>query len=167
MRRSRWLVPLAVLLWCPAPLAAAAAAPTYQDDGWGRAEECVNWSEDVIGGFQPVDDLGEIFPEYLYPAILDKLSQSIPAWKKCCMPSFDLLQACYQVLFPGPNVHAILKLRCKMTCGVTGRLRTLVLAPVIVDAQASVPFDLVLYGPVQFTEFKFIPRSRPAKVRPG
>lgn len=98
MWRACWLAPLAVLLWRLAPLAAAAAKYT-DPDGWGPAEECVNWNEDdgIMGGFQPVDDFQEyVNPDVLYPATLAKLGMSLPVWKKCCMPSFNLLQACYQ-----------------------------------------------------------------------
>ncbi len=99
MRRACRLAPLAVLLW---HLAAAAAAPAkYTDpDGWKRAPECVNWNEEdgPFGGFQPVDDFQEIIPERLYPAIYKKLN--VPAWRKCCVPTFNLLSACYQASAP-------------------------------------------------------------------
>lgn len=98
MRRSvRWLAPFAGLLWCLAPLTSAAK---YKDtDGWGRAAECVNWNEDelIVGGLQPVDDFQEIIPDRLYPAIFKKLD---PAWRKCCVPSFNLLNACYKASVP-------------------------------------------------------------------
>lgn len=48
----------------------------------------------------------------------------------------------------GPNVHVIVRMRCTMTCGLTGRLRSLLLAPVTVDAQAHVPVD-AKDGPVE------------------
>lgn len=55
-----------------------------------------------------------------------------------------------QVGFPMPpdfrppdffNVHAVIYLRCQMTCGMSGRLRALPVAPVTVDVLANVPID--------------------------